>query len=221
MLRKVSYVICTLHLTCSSCSAADTVSTYASTQHAIYLLAEDDLPTYKGWTTTCSSAVTDQTIAPYPCDPVTYAPCVNTPPAIENNNPQAVPAAGYNSVDLLNANAPTPPAGTPLKAVINVVDPTPLEFTVKHLSGSASTITFTFAMNKPGLVRYQLVIQTTIVIAWGHYPADEARRNYTISLSRACSGAGLTQATSYGMWYNGTDIYGTSTPHMLLELRLN
>lgn len=196
---------------------------YASRSYSLYLLAEDDLPTYKGWTSVCSTPRYDQSPPPGPCAPVTVVPCNNTPPAAEANNRQALPYAPWDVV-AGGAAPPPPPAGRPLSSPLTVSDPTPIAFASADLSsvggGGERALIFGFALSRPGLVRYTLVRNEVEVLGRGMLPVYEAGTAHNVSLSRDCSGAQLVPGTAYGVWFNATDVYGAATPLRILSQTL-
>eukprot|EP00879_Flechtneria_rotunda_P000373 GHRR01000465.1.p1 GENE.GHRR01000465.1~~GHRR01000465.1.p1 ORF type:complete len:1109 (+),score=342.16 GHRR01000465.1:4020-7346(+) len=194
-----------------------TPTLFASTKHAIYLVAEDNLPTYNGWTSNCSMPVVDQTTPPTPCAPLTVGLCINTPPAAEVVNRQALP---YATVDLYANNAPTAPAGRPIKSVVTVVDPVKAAFRSASIISTNASLVFTFQISKPGLVQWRLVEQVKIEIANGYLAVADSSQELSISISRKCTGEQLVPSTSYALWYNMTDIYGTSIPHAIMEITL-
>jgi len=191
--------------------------------HTLYLLAEDDLPTYKGWTSVCTPPVYDQSTLPGPCDPVTIVPCSNTPPAFESNNHQLLPFAPWD-VTASGAAVPAPPPGRPLRAPIVISDLVQVAFTTAALSavgvGPERALVFSFGVNRPALVRYQLVRNVVEVLAWGVYPVYDPACVYNVTVSRDCSGVQLVPGTAYGIWYNATDVYGAASPLRMLSQTL-
>lgn len=201
--------------TCGDC-AADTPQAFASTQHALYLLAEDNLPTYKGWKSACSMPVVDQATPPTPCAQVTIGRCTNTPPAAEQVNQQAPPYVGID----LYASAASGPAQQPVKGVIDVQDPVAAAFVQASINSTGSSIVFAFQTSKPGLVLWRLVEQVKVEIANGYVPVRDASLQHEVAVSRKCSGEQLMPGTSYAMWYNMTDVYGKQTDINILKVVL-
>lgn len=200
---------------------AVTATSFASTKHAVYLFAEDKLPTFKGWTSSCSMqppaipAVT----TPSPCPVVSVSPCRNTPPAAESVNRQSPP---YTALDLYtDAAAAAAPVGSPVKGVARLIDPVQPGFASSAVaSPTGSSVVWTFQTTKPGLVQWRLVEQVTQVIANGLLAVADASLTYTVPISRKCSGQQLTSGTAYALWYNMTDAYGTQTDVSILKITL-
>jgi hypothetical protein len=192
---------------------------YASRNHTLYLLAEDDLPTYRGWTSSCAPPLYDQSAPPGPCAPVTVVPCTNTPPAVETKNHQEPPFAAWD-VTATGAAAPPPPVRAPLRAHVVVSDPLPVSFSSATLTAVGApaerALVFDFAVSRPALVRYYLVRNVAEVLGRGIYPVFDATANHTVVVSRDCSGVQLAPGTAYGVWYNATDIYGATSPLRML-----
>lgn len=108
---------------------------------------------------------------------------------------------------------PAAPPLRPVAAGFTLTDNIPLAFDpqVTRVTTLGRTITFTFKVNKVSLVRYQLTSNVLAVVYYGVYPVFDPAQNYTVSISRTCSGA-LLASSAYAFWYNATDIYGASTP---------
>lgn len=197
---------------------ADAASNYASKEHAVYFVAEDDLPTYKGWTSSCSMPTVPQNTPPTPCAPVTISYCNNTPPAVETVNKQALPFA---PVDLYtSSSAAAAPAMAPLKGTITVVDSVPAGFQQAVLNSTGSSLIFTFQTSKIGLVMWRLVEQVTVEIANGYVAVRDSSVVHTVKMDRKCSGVPLVSGTAYALWYNMTDIYGSTTDINILRINL-
>ena len=195
---------------------------YASRAHTLYLLADDDMPTYKGWTSDCTPPLAPaQPAPPGPCASVTVVPCNNTPPPVEANNPQLLPFAPW---DASGAHAPAPPTRRPLRAPFVISDPVAITFTAATLTsvgaGAERALIFSFSVARPGLVRYQLVRNVVDVLGWGMFPVFNPAYAYNVSLSRDCAGVQLVPGTFYGLWYNATDAYGAVTPLRMLSAAL-
>jgi hypothetical protein len=121
----------------------------ASTQHTLYLIAEDTLPNYKGWTSSCAAPVVDQSTPPSPCQPVTINLCNNTHnPAIPDNVPN-VQVPPYFTVTRPESNTdPPPPPLQPVLTVVTVPDSPVIAFTWAEVkSSTTSTITFSFKVS--------------------------------------------------------------------------
>jgi hypothetical protein len=120
------------------------------------MVAEDDLPTYKGWAVTCAPPAVNQSEPPSACAPVATAPCTAVPPAVESNNVQE---GGFSSVDLSNPLPKQAAPRQPVVATISIADPGKIAFdeAATNVSSVGSTITFSFKVTKPALVRYQLL----------------------------------------------------------------
>jgi hypothetical protein len=200
-------------------------SSYASRAATLYLLAEDDLPTYRGWTSACQPPVYNTSGPPGPCDPVTVVACNNTAPAVELNNRQAPPYAAWDAATAgANASLPAPPVLPtlrPLRSAVVLADPTPMAFTAASLasvgSGGARALIFAFSVTRPSLVRYQLVRNVVEVLAWGVFPVFDASQAHSVAISRDCAGAQLVPGTAYGLWHNASDIYGAFSPLRMLS----
>lgn len=192
--------------------------TYASTAHKLYLVAEDDLPTYKGWTITCNPPAVNQSTPPTTCAPVATAPCTTTPPTVETNNVQA---GAYAPLDLSNPLPKTGSPRQPASAAITIADPSKLSFddSATNVSSASSTITFSFKVTKPGLVRYQLLQLNTPVFN-GVFPVFDPAGSYSVSISRACDGSTLT-APAYSFYYDATDNYGKATQQRSVSVNFN
>ncbi|KAF6259840.1 hypothetical protein COO60DRAFT_964595 [Scenedesmus sp. NREL 46B-D3] len=186
---------------------------YAPTQQSLYLLAEDNLPTYKGWTSNCSMPIADPA-PPGPCARVTVGRCINTPPAAEQVNQQLPPFA---AVDLSQAAAAGPPL-QPLKGVINVTDPVAAAFVHASINTTGASLLFKFQTTKPGLVQWRLVEQVTVEIANGYVAVRDASATQQVAVSRKCNGQQLVPGTAYAMWYNMTDVYGHTTDISILKV---
>ncbi|WIA19459.1 hypothetical protein OEZ85_004073 [Tetradesmus obliquus] len=186
---------------------------YAPTQQSVYLLAEDNLPTYKGWSSNCSMPLPDPE-PPGPCARVTIGRCINTPPAAEQVNQQAPPFA---AVDLSNAAAAGPQL-QPVKGVITVTDPVAAGFVQASINSTGASLVFTFQTSKPGLVQWRLVEQVTVEIANGYVAVPDASAEQQVAVSRKCNGQQLVPGTAYAMWYNMTDVYGHTTDISILKV---
>lgn len=193
--------------------AADSRTVYAPTQQSVYLLAEDNLPTYKGWSSNCSMPLPDPE-PPGPCARVTIGRCINTPPAAEQVNQQAPPFA---AVDLSNAAAAGPQL-QPVKGVITVTDPVAAGFVQASINSTGASLVFTFQTSKPGLVQWRLVEQVTVEIANGYVAVPDASAEQQVAVSRKCNGQQLVPGTAYAMWYNMTDVYGHTTDISILKV---
>jgi len=204
----------------AGCDAV-TATSFASTKHAIYLFAEDKLPTFKGWTSSCymQPPAVPAANTPSPCPVVSISPCRNTPPAAESVNRQSPP---YTALDLYtDAAAAAAPVGSPVKGVARLVDPVQPGFASSVVASPTGTsVVWTFQTTKPGLVQWRLVEQVTQVIANGLLAVADASLTYTVPISRKCSGQQLTSGTAYALWYNMTDEYGTQTDVSILKITL-
>jgi hypothetical protein len=120
------------------------------------MVAEDDLPTYKGWAISCAPPAVNQSSPPSACAPVATAPCTALPPPVEANNVQQ---GNFSSVDLSNSLPKRAAAREPVVATISIADPGKMAFdeAATNVSSAGSTITFSFKVTKPALVRYQLL----------------------------------------------------------------
>jgi hypothetical protein len=186
---------------------------YAPTQQTLYLLAEDNLPTYKGWSSSCSMPIATPA-PPSPCARVTIGRCVNTPPAAEQVNQQLPPFA---PAELSDAAAAGPPL-QPVKGVITVTDPVAAGFVQASINSTAASLVFTFQTAKPGLVQWRLVEQVTVEIANGFVAVRDASSTQQVAVSRKCNGQQLVPGTAYAMWYNMTDVYGRTTDISILKV---
>ena len=201
--------------------------TYASQTSTLFLMAEDNLPTYRGWSSVCQPPAYHTAGPLGPCDRVTVVPCNNTPPTVELNNHQAPPYATWDAaVAAMRATSsqsplPAPPALRPLRSAVVLDDRTPMAFTAASLasvgSAGARALVFSFAVTRPCLVRYQLVRNVVEVLAWGMFPVFDASQTYTVSITRDCSGALLVPGTAYGLWHNASDDYGAFSPLRMLS----
>ena len=193
---------------------------YASRTHTLYLLAEDDTPTYKGWTSACQPPAYDTTGPPGPCDPVTVVRCNNTAPPVDTNNPQQLPFSTWDAT-LDGAGAPRPPPRRPLRAAVVVPDDLDVAFSAAELlsvgAGGSRALVFRFAVTRPALVRYQLVRNVVEVLASGMFPVFDATVTYNVSISRDCSGGMLVPGTNYGLWHNASDVYGGFSPLRMIS----
>jgi hypothetical protein len=211
-------------------SRAGAPVSYASRAHTLYLLAEDDLPTFRGWTSTCAAPALSPAAAaapPGPCARVTAVACRNAPPATETVNAQAPPFAAWDTPAAAGAAAggAAPPARAPLRVPIGVADATPVAFTTAALTavgggGGARALVFSFALTRPGLVRYYLVRDVTARLAWGMLPVFAPGVVHNVSISRDCGGGPLEAGTAYGVWFNATDVYGAAAPLRMLSAPL-
>jgi hypothetical protein len=192
---------------------ADSRTVYAPTQQTLYLLAEDNLPTYKGWTSNCSMPLPNPA-PPGPCARVTISRCINTPPAAEQANQQVPPFA---AVDMNNAAA-AGPLLQPVKGVITVTDPVAAGFAQASLNSTGASLVFSFQTTKPGLVQWRLVEQVTVEIANGYVAVRDASAVLQVAVSRKCNGQQLALGTAYAMWYNMTDVYGHTTDISILKV---
>eukprot|EP00882_Tetradesmus_deserticola_P016130 GHRQ01017208.1.p1 GENE.GHRQ01017208.1~~GHRQ01017208.1.p1 ORF type:complete len:266 (-),score=55.56 GHRQ01017208.1:285-1082(-) len=192
---------------------ADVRTVYAPTQQTLYLLAEDNLPTYKGWTSSCSMPIV-AAAPPGPCARITVGRCINTPPAAEQVNQQAPPFA---AVDLSNAAAAGPPL-QPLKGVITVTDPVAAGFAQASINTTGASLVFRFQTTKPGLVQWRLVEQVTVEVANGYVPVRDPSAAQQVAVSRKCNGQQLVLGTAYAMWFNMTDVYGRTTDISILKV---
>jgi hypothetical protein len=192
---------------------ADTRTVYAPTQQTLYLLAEDNLPTYKGWTSNCSMPVAAPA-PPSPCARVTIGRCINTPPASEQVNQQLPPFA---PVDLADAAAAGPPL-QPVKGVLTITDPVAAGFVQASINSTGNSLVFTFQTTKPGLVQWRLVELVTVEIANGFVAVRDASATQQVAVSRKCNGQQLVPGTAYAMWYNMTDVYGHTTDISILKV---
>lgn len=186
---------------------------YVSRTYTLFLLAEDDLPTYRNWTSACQPPIFNTTgQPPGPCDPVTVEACSNTAPAVDTNNPQKTPFSAWDAT-LSGASLPQPPVQRPLRVPVVVSDDLQVAFKVSQLQPvGASALVFSFAVTRPALVRYQLVRNVIEVLATGMFPVFDPAITYNVTLSRDCNGALLVPGTNYGLWYNASDIYGGFSP---------
>jgi hypothetical protein len=198
---------------------------YASRAHTLYLLAQDDLPTYRGWTSTCAAPPLDAATAampPGPCAPVTVVRCNNTPPATEAINVQQAPFAAWDGGAPVASNLPPP--HRPLRMPVEVTDATPIAFTTAALAAAGAdgerALIFSFAVTRPALVRYYLVRDVVERLAWGMLPVFTPGAVHNISISRDCSGSQLAAGTAYGVWFNATDVYGAAAPLRMLSAPL-
>jgi hypothetical protein len=183
-------------------------------------VAEDRLPTYKGWTSRCSMLPPAATPAAQavPCPLVSISPCDNTPPVSESVNRQAPPFA---ALDLYaDAAAAGAPLGAPIKGIAQLMDPIQPGFVGPALTSVTTSVVWTFQTTKPGLVQWRLVEQVTHVIANGLMAVTDASLTYTVPVSRKCNGQQLIPGTAYALWYNMTDIYGTMTDVSILKITL-
>eukprot|EP00878_Enallax_costatus_P024605 GHUV01026275.1.p1 GENE.GHUV01026275.1~~GHUV01026275.1.p1 ORF type:complete len:221 (+),score=49.14 GHUV01026275.1:208-870(+) len=206
------------HLPCLLLTLADAASQYASKDHAVYFVAEDNLPTYKGWISSCSMPVVSQNTLPTPCAAVTVGRCNNTPPAVETVNQQALPYAG---VDMYPpGSAAAAPPRSPVKGVITVVDTVPAGFQQAYVNSTGSAVVFTFQTSKIGLVMWRLVEQVVVEIANGYVAVRDSSVINTVKVDRKCSGVPLVSGTAYALWFNMTDIYGSTTDINILQIKL-
>eukprot|EP00775_Hariotina_reticulata_P010661 gene10661-10820_t len=204
-----------------------TPSTLASVNHTLYLLAQDDLPTYKNWSNNCTMPVADLTGPPGPCAQVTAGQCVTTQ-APDSVNQQAVPFAAY---DLSNSSTKAPPpAGQPLKGVLRVSDGVPPGFVSatavalpQAAGGTQPVVTFTFQTAKAGLVRWWLVEDVVKKVAHGWTAVRNANLTYTVSISSKCMDevGPLLKGTAYALWFYMTDIYGSWSDLQIMDVKWN
>lgn len=181
-------------------------------------MAEDKLPTYKGWTSVCSVAPPTGPPAAAPCPTVSVSPCRNTAPATESINQQAPPFVELNLYS--DTAAAAAPLGAPVKGLAQLVDPILPDFVKPAVESTGTSVVWTFQTTKPGLVMWRLVEQVTRVIASGLVAVGDASLAYTVPVSRKCSGQQLVPGTAYALWYNMTDIYGTETDVSILKITL-
>lgn len=213
-----------------ACRLAVTASIFASTKHAVYVVAEDQLPTYKGWTSVCSMPPPPPAgpgAQPKPCPAVHTGRCTNTAPPSESVNRQAPPFAAVNLAAAgagAGAGAGIPvqgiPAGMPVKGLVQLVDPVAPDFVSPAVESTGTSVVWTFRTTKPGLVQWRLVEQVTRVIANGLLAVVDPAQTLTLPISRKCSGDQLVPGTAYALWYNMTDIYGTMTDVSILKITL-
>lgn len=199
-------------------------SRYASRAHALYLLAEDDLPTYRGWSSTCAAPAFNTSAPAGPCDPVTIVPCTNTQTGADAVNAQPLPFQAWDATAAGLSAPAAPPARAPLRVPVSSPDSAPLAFTAAAVaaagSGPSRALAFSFAVSRPALVRYRLVRNVTEVLAHGVHPVFDAA-NHTVTIARECATqAQLEASTAYGIWYWATDIYGDGTPLRILSAPL-
>jgi hypothetical protein len=218
------------------CHAAHTDAPLAlsSPRHAVYLIAQDDLPTFKGWNSSCVTPSFDQNVPPGPCAPLTLGHCHNTPPAAESVNVQALPyadageLAGDGSSSSQGRAAPLWRARAPLRSVVTLADPVPPGFVSASLNSTGASLVFSFVVSKPGLVRWRLVEQVKHEIAYGHTAVWDVSEHHTgggsggssarsIAVSRKCGGEQLVPGTSYALWYTLTDIFGATSDILILK----
>ncbi|KAI8463288.1 MAG: hypothetical protein J3K34DRAFT_496093 [Monoraphidium minutum] len=194
---------------------------YASRSLTLYLLAEDNAPTYKGWASACAAPAYNTSGPPGPCDPVTPMPCTNTPPALEDNNRQAPPFAGPWDPTLRGSSAPQPPPRRPLRAQLAVADGAGVEFSEAALAavggGGQHALVFSFRVTRASLVRWYLVRDVVHVLAWGMLPVFDAAAAHNVTISRDCDGALLAPGTNYGLWHNASDVYGSYSPLRMIS----
>jgi hypothetical protein len=149
---------------------------------------------------------------------VATAPCTTTPPAVENNNVQA---GAYTSLDLSNSLPKTGSPSQPAMASISIADLSKLAFddSATNVTSTSSTITFSFKVNKPSLVRYQL-LQMNSQVFNGLFPVFDPAGTYSLSISRACDGSTLT-APAYSFYYDAIDNYGKATQQRSVSVNFN
>jgi hypothetical protein len=154
-----------------------------------------------------------------PCPAVHVGRCTNTPPAAESVNRQAPPFADVNLL-VGSSQAASIPAGQPVKGVASLVDPIAPGFVAPAVASTGTAVVWTFGVTKPGLVQWRLVEQVTRVIASGLLAVVDASRTLTLPISRKCSGEQLVVGTSYALWHNMTDVYGSATDVSILKVTL-
>ena len=218
-MKAISQTQTATHLCCAGLPLR-----YASRSHLLYLLAEDDLPTYRGWTSSCTAPQFNTSTPAGPCDAVTVVACSNTQTGPEVNNPQLLPYASWDAT-AAGLAAPTLPKRQPLRIPLTVPDNEAVTFPVAALAstgnGSSRALVFSFAVSRPALVRYTLVRNIVEVLAWGMYPVFDAGVTHQVTISRACNDTSvLAASTAYGVWYNATDIYGGASPLRMISAPL-
>jgi hypothetical protein len=115
----------------------------------VFLAAEDDLPTFKGWTSSCTAPIVDQTTPPSPCAPVTINACNNTRDPSIPDVPNLQPGPWYNVSRLFSNSDPPPPQYSPVSGFVDAPDPYGIAFTTAVVTATTSnTVVF---RNKVGL----------------------------------------------------------------------
>ncbi|KAG2444871.1 hypothetical protein HXX76_001609 [Chlamydomonas incerta] len=197
-------------LTCRT----DPLPAPASTSHALYLVAADDLPTYRGWNVTCNPPDASPGST---CDAAAPAPCAAVPPpagsalALAPNNLQALP---YTALALKEGGPAQQGAATrPVLGSFDLPagDRVAFDPAVTNITASAATITFGFRITRVAAVQYRLDQFNGASVFSGVLPVFDPSVPYSVSISRTCSG-GLLDQPSYTLWYWATDVYGKSSP---------
>ncbi|GAX72759.1 hypothetical protein CEUSTIGMA_g215.t1 [Chlamydomonas eustigma] len=199
-------------LTC----VAINVTQFASMQLSMYIVAQDQLPNYKGWDVNCSAPVnTSSTIGS--CTAAAYAPCSDSAPANQVTNVQLLP---YHVSNITNMSVSVPweqAAVVPISLQDNML----LVFNNKTtaVSSNGLTVTFSFQTNRAALVYYRLVINVNVILFYGAFPIYDPSSVYNVTVQRSCSGDALSVA-SYGFWYWASDIYGRQTDLVITPVTL-
>ncbi|EFJ44930.1 hypothetical protein VOLCADRAFT_118525 [Volvox carteri f. nagariensis] len=137
-------------LTCST----DYLPAPATPAHMLYLVAQDDFPTYKDWNVTCMAPASSPGTL---CAATALAPCVATPPAGSGAGGVNVQSEPYKLVQLGQV-LPASMSESPILASFNLptgnqvtFDPVGTAVTVTH-----RTITLQFKVTRAAAVQYRL-----------------------------------------------------------------
>ncbi|GLI60645.1 hypothetical protein VaNZ11_002842, partial [Volvox africanus] len=173
--------------------------------HLLYLVAQDDLPTYKNWNVTCAPPLSSPGDT---CATTALASCTSTPPVVSETsgvNMQSVPYKLMQLGEALEGNM----TGSPLLASFYLppgdnVAFDPLVTTVTVVS---RTITFQFKVNRVAAIQYRLDQFSGAKAFSGIYPVYDPEMTYNVTISNGCNGT-LLGEPSYTLWYWATDVYG-------------
>ncbi|GIL91060.1 hypothetical protein Vretifemale_18750, partial [Volvox reticuliferus] len=191
----------------NTCST-DALPPPATPAHMLYLVAQDDLPTYKGWNVTCgppSSSPGDT------CATIALAPCTSSPPVGSAASGANVQSAPYKLMQLgeeLQGNM----AGSPLLASFSLPPGDNIAFDplVTTVTVASRTITFQFKVNRVAAIQYRLDQFSGAKAFSGIYPVYDPAMTYNVTISKGCNGT-LLKEPSYTLWYWATDVYGQSS----------
>ncbi|KAG2496180.1 hypothetical protein HYH03_005780 [Edaphochlamys debaryana] len=194
-------------LTCNRVALPSPVSA----THLLYVVAQDDLPTYRDWNVTC---VPPAFSPGSECAAVAAAPCTAAPPASGASGPN-VQALPYTQAPLSDVLPLQGAASRPVLSSFDVPRGDDVAFvftniTTSRSTASGKTVAFDFRVNKVSAVQYRLQQFDGTPVSTGIVPVYDPSVPYRITISRTCGGL-LLQQSAYSLWYWVTDVYGGTT----------
>ncbi|GLC59525.1 hypothetical protein PLESTB_001496700 [Pleodorina starrii] len=194
-------------LTCGS----DYLPAPTTSAHLLYLVAQDDLPTYKDWNVTCVPPAASPGTS---CPAAAVAPCTAVPPPFSYNSTAGginVQTSPYTLLALGQA-VPANKSGSPVLASFDLPagDRVAFDQLATNVTVTSRTITFLFKVNKISAVQYRLDQFNGPKVFSGIFPVYDPAVSYTVTISKSCNGS-LLGEPSYTLWYWATDVYGRSS----------